>query len=199
MNMKYVLQKINSFMLFFFIIIIFLKLKCWQKRSFKSIKDSDRDDKSYNSFIFISLNVIEILIFMHIFKHLNGCRPHRNIDIFKRLFVSSQQIPTKSFQIVFNHINVCFYTFLSSRHLMLFSYVSIDRVHKFIFMTWLLIKFNTKIEEKEFENILSILFCQIFEFFNKCFNLWVFLFFYFFNFLLRLYRLLKIMILCLIY
>lgn len=49
-------------------------------------------------------------------------------------------------------------------------------VHKFVLMTWLLIKLNTKIEEKEFEDILTIFLSEVFELFSKSFDFWILLF-----------------------
>lgn len=145
--MKNIFQKVDSFMLFLLVFIIFLKLECRKKRPFKSVKYTDRNDQSYNTIRFISLIIVKILVFMHIFKHFYSSRSHWNVHVIKGWFISSKHIPTKSFQIIFNNIEIGFDTFFSFRHLMLFSYMLIDRVHDFILVTWLLVKFDTKVEK----------------------------------------------------
>lgn len=145
--MKNIFQKVDSFMLFLLVFIIFLKLECRKKRPFKSVKYTDRNDQSYNTIRFISLIIVKILVFMHIFKHFHSSRSHWNVHVFKGWLISSKHIPTKSFQIIFNNIEIGFDTFFSFQHLMLFSYMLIDRVHDFILVTWLLVKFDTKVEK----------------------------------------------------
>ncbi len=109
---------------------------------------------------------------MHVFKHFNGSWPHWYIEVIKNVMIGPDQIPTKSFKVILDHIEISLDAFLSFGQFILFGYMLVNSVHEFVFMTGFLIKFDAQIKEHELENIFTVLFCEVAELFVKGLGGW---------------------------
>lgn len=104
---------------------------------------------------------------MHVSEHLDGSGAHGNIYILENMFIGSEQIATEPFQVVFDNIEIGFEAFFSFGHLVLFGHIFINGVHEFVVVTGLLIQLNAQVQEHELENVLPVLFSEIFELFDQ--------------------------------
>jgi hypothetical protein len=109
---------------------------------------------------------------MHVFEHFNGSRPHGYIEIIEDIIVGPDQIPTKSFKVIFDHIQIGLDTLLSLCQFILFGYVLIYSVHELIVLTGFLVELNTQIEEHELENVFTVLLSEVAELFVQGLSGW---------------------------
>jgi hypothetical protein len=109
---------------------------------------------------------------MHVFKHFNGSWPHWYIEIIEDIIVGPDQIPTKSFKVIFDNIQIGLDAFLSLCQFILFGYMFIDSVHEFIVLTGFLVKLNTEIEEHELEDVFTVLLSEVAELFVEGLGGW---------------------------